>query len=182
MSAQLGRNQPSGEFLNSSVSGESRKIRNRRKSTLGHDQEGHSRSLCDEFFGDRRHCRENCRDFVDVSRTTLHVRYHGKRRQSRHCGATITCDESANLVKDHETWDASNLAPRTQVVLALPVLERAFNMDLCIICLFPGLGTGGAHEHQNHGERHVTRVDRTVQRTQDYFLRLVTRRMRSGNL
>ena len=47
----------------------------------------------------------------------------GKRRQSdpRDCGATITCDESAILVKDHETWDASNLEPRTQVVLALPV-------------------------------------------------------------
>ena len=59
-------------------------------------------------------------------------------RISRDCSATITCDESANLVKDHETWDASNLAPRTQVVLALPALERAFNLDLCIICLFLG--------------------------------------------
>ena len=59
-------------------------------------------------------------------------------RIPRDCGETIPCDESANLVKDHETWDASNLAPRTQVALALPALERAFNIDLCIICLFLG--------------------------------------------
>ena len=42
-------------------------------------------------------------------------------RISRDCGATITCEECAILVKDHETWDASNLEPRTQVVLAFPV-------------------------------------------------------------
>ena len=127
-----------------------KKIRKRQQTSLGQYQEGHSRrilslslSLCDEPFGDRRHClqngllgsnirrlakRENCRDFVDVSRANLQVpnglwipRELVASRIPRDCGATITRDESAILVKDHETLDASNLAPLTQLVLALPV-------------------------------------------------------------
>ena len=87
-----------------------------------------SRMACWAATSDVSQQKENCRDFVDVSRATLQVpnglwipRELVASRIPRNCGATITRDESAILVKDHETWDASNLAPRTQLVLALPV-------------------------------------------------------------
>ena len=66
---------------------------------------------------------ENCRDYVDVSRATLQV----PNGNSSPVGSPETAARPTrvmrvtSLSKTTKNWDASNLAPRTQLVLALPV-------------------------------------------------------------